>query len=299
MTSPAGRIVVGYDGSSHSNAALDWAAREARRRDLPLTVLSVFDQVAAVPTPFGGSVWPAMFQHEAVELAEAGAERARKTAEPIEVSAVTVNSQPAYGLIENSREASLLVVGTRGHGELAGMFLGSVAFAVSAHAHCPVVVVRGDAELPGPDRPVLVGVDGSAGSQAAVRFAADVAATTGATLIVASAYLSSASQVWAQATPGLENDGTISFDSVVHAAAAERTADAIRLAQALHPALAVHEVVIDGRAADAMIATAKGCGLLVVGSRGRGGFTGLMLGSVSHEVIHAAPCPVAVVRTAS
>jgi nucleotide-binding universal stress UspA family protein len=294
MNSQAGRIVIGYDGSTHSQVALDWAAAEARRRDLPLTVLTVFDQVAAVPITFGGSVWPAMFEKEAIELAEAGARRARTIAMSSEVTAATVCSQVAYGLIKASQEAALLVVGTRGHGEFAGTVLGSVAFAVSAHAHCPVVVVRGEAQqLPGPDRPVVVGVDESAGSQAAVRFAADVAADTGAPLIVASAYLSSASQVWAQATPGLETDGTVSFDSVVRTAATEKASGAIALAQALHPALAVQEVVIDGRAADALATTAKGCGLLVVGSRGRGGFAGLMLGSVSHEVIHSAPCPAA------
>jgi nucleotide-binding universal stress UspA family protein len=298
MKSQAGRIVVGHDGSEHSLAALDWAAAQAQQRDLPLTVLTVFDQMGISSTAFGGPIWPAMFRDQAVEIAHDGGLRARKIAPTIDIDTVTVLAQVAHGLIEGCRDAALLVIGTRGHGEVAGALLGSVAFAVSAHAHCPVVVVRGDSsQLPGPGRAVVVGVDGSTGSSEAVQYAAGVAANSGAVLIVAAAYQSSASQVWAETTGGLESGGAATFDSLVRTDAEAKTAKAVKLALELHPELKVQERVIDARAVDAIVATAKGCGLLVLGSRGHGGFAGLMLGSVSHQLIHSAPCPVAVVRT--
>jgi nucleotide-binding universal stress UspA family protein len=301
MASQAGRVVVGYDGSAQSAIALDWAAAEAQRRGLPLTVLNAADLVGLFPGTTVQSPWPELFEKESVQIATKGARRARKIAPSIDVTAVTAFTRVAQALIESSDQAALLVVGTRGHGGLAGAMLGSVAFAVSAHAHCPVVVVRGlSGELPGPARPVAVGVDGSAGSDAAVRFAADVASDSRAPLAIATAYLSISSQVWAEAAyAGLEAGGTHSFDSIARGAAEELTTTAADLARKAHPELEIREQVFEGSTEAALASAAQGCGLLVVGSRGHGGFVGLLLGSVSHEMIHSAPCPVAVVHAAA
>jgi nucleotide-binding universal stress UspA family protein len=307
MESQAGHIVVGYDGSEQSAQALDWAAAEAERRNLPLTVLNVVDYLGMIPGPEGVAPWPwpsmaekvaAHVAAEGVQVAAEGVHRARKTAGSIEISAVTHVARVAYSLIASSQDAALLVVGTRGHGEVAGALLGSVAFAVSAHAHCPVVIVRGDSSRSsGPHGPVLVGADGSTCSEAAVRYAADVAASTSAPLVVVTAYRSAASQAWATTLPyTLESSGGPTFDTIAREAAEEVTAAAVRTALELHPELEVREQVLEGAAAGTLAAAAVGCGLLVVGSRGHGGFAGLMLGSVSHGAIHSAPCPVAIVH---
>ena len=296
MKSQVGRIVVGYDGSDHALAALRWATAEAGRRGRALTVLHVLDYLGFIPSPMGPFAWPDLEDEKVTRIAESGAEKARATAGPIDVRAVTrVASVPAT-LIEFSSEADLLVIGTRGHGELAGAVLGSVAFAVTAHAHCPVVVVRGDQALPGPQRPVVVGVDGSTGSHEAVRYGADVAAAGPAPLVVVSAYRTLSSQAWAEAYAYLEAQGRPDFDSLARRSAATAATDGARIARSAHPELSVTEHVVEGLPADALARALDPAGLLVVGSRGHGGFAGLLLGSVSHALIHSAPCPVVVVH---
>jgi nucleotide-binding universal stress UspA family protein/phosphohistidine swiveling domain-containing protein len=291
----AGRVVVGYDGSADSCAALDWASAEAQRRGLPLTVLNVVDYLGQLPgtlptVPMRSRVERAA-GHSAEQIAAEGVHRARKNAGSIDIAALTHVSRVAYSLIENSRAAALLVVGTRGHNRLTGTILGSVAFTVSAHAVCPVVVVRGDsANLPGPHRPVVVGVDGSPGSDAAVRFAAASAAAADAPLVVVSGYQTLSAQVWVE--PDLP---TRSFDSAARQAAEIAVEAAELIATADHPDLQVQRRVVQRAVAEALTVTASGAGLLVVGSCGRGGFAGLQLGAVSHAVIHSAPCPVAVI----
>src|ERR1700733_4260201 len=143
MHSKAAHIVVGYDGSSAAEAAVDWAAAEAERRQVPLQVMHVVDY-GLVQGPVGPVPWrPDLIGQRAGEMTAQGVERARKLALTVPVTAQTRICAVAFGLVEASRTASLLVVGTRGHGDLVGTALGSVAFAVSAHAFSPVVVVRG------------------------------------------------------------------------------------------------------------------------------------------------------------
>jgi nucleotide-binding universal stress UspA family protein len=296
MDSQAGRIVVGYDGSESAGAAVDWAAQEAQRRALPLTVMSVVDYVGMLPGIYGPSSWPSLFQEEAEQVAGKGVQRAIKIAEAIDVTAAGAVGQVVDTLINSSRDADRLVIGTRGHGELAGALLGSVAFAVSGHAHCPVVVVRGDTRPPGPDRAVMVGVDDSDGARAALNYAADRAAEAGATLIVATTYRPVSSQVWGDSVYYSEEAaGTTRFDQIARESAGNVTAAAARTAKVRYPELNVQELVITGSAARELAKASEGCGLLVVGTRGHGGFAGLLLGSVSHGAIHSAPCPVTVV----
>jgi nucleotide-binding universal stress UspA family protein len=298
MKSQVGRVVVGYDGSEHSLAALKWAAAEAERRGRPLTVLHVLDYVGLIPSPMGPFGWPDAHDDRVTQVARAGADRARELADLIDVSAVTRIARIPVTLIEFSTDAELLVVGTRGHGELAGAVLGSVAFAVSAHAQCPVVVVRGDSALPGPGRPVVVGMDNSPSAVEAVRYAADVAAAAYAPLIVVSAYRTLSSQAWAEAFAVLESDGGPHFDTVAREAAATAAANGARIARAAYPGLDITEQALEGLPARVLARAADSAGLLVVGSRGHGGFTGLMLGSVSHALIHCSPCPVTIIHGA-
>jgi nucleotide-binding universal stress UspA family protein len=298
MDSHTGRIVVGYDGSEPAGAAVDWAAEQAQRHHLPLMVLSVVDYVGLLPGSFGPPSWPTLFQEEAEHVAAKGVQRAGKTAGSIAITGEGRVGQVPDILIQMARPDDRLVVGTRGHGELTGTLLGSLAFAVTAHAPCPVVVVRGDTSPSGPDRPVLAGVDASAGARSALRYAADEAAGAGARLIVATSFRPVSSLIWAEAGYySSEATGTPTFDDQAREAAGRVAAAAARTAKDRHPNLAVHELVLSGSADRELVIAANACGLLVVGTRGHGGFAGLLLGSVSHGVIHSSPCPVAVVPT--
>ena len=149
-----GRIVVGYDGSPQSCTAVDWAAGEARRRGLPLVVLHAVDYLGLMPNVTGPSGWPAVFADDAAKIAPAGADRARDHVRGIQVTSLTQITGAARALVEASKDAALLVVGTHGRSALPGALSGSVAFAVTGHAHCSVVVVRGDSgRRAGPNRP--------------------------------------------------------------------------------------------------------------------------------------------------
>lgn len=289
-----GRIIVGYDGSEPAGAAVDWAAAQAQHRALPLTVLSVVDYVGMMPGIYGPSSWPELFQEEADRIAAEGVDLATKANRSIEITGEGRVGQVAQTLIQLAGPDDQLVVGTRGRSELTGTLLGSVGFAVTARAPCPVVVVRGNPAAPGPDRPVLVGVDGSAGARSALRYAADRAAAVRAPLIVASCF--HPASIWAEANYySTEAPGAPDFDQRAREAAGQVVADNARLAVQWHPGLEVRELLLSGTADRELVTAAASCGLLVVGTRGHGGFVGLLLGSVSHGVIRSAPCPVCVV----
>ena len=143
-TARTGRaVVVGIDGSNSSRAALRWAARQARLSNAPLVGITTWDWSktygAAVP-------WPADidFEADARGILEQCVDEALGADRRGEVTPRVVHGPPAHALEEASRHASLLVVGCRGHGELAGMVLGSVSEFLATHAHCPVVIVRGE-----------------------------------------------------------------------------------------------------------------------------------------------------------
>jgi len=134
-------IVVGVDGSDSSKAALRWADRQAGLTGAPLRIISTWHR----PTDYGWAApWPADVEFEAAaryalddSAGVLGADRRT------DVSMTALEGHPAATLVEQSRSASLIVVGSRGHGEFAGMLLGSVSEFLVTHAHCPVVVVRG------------------------------------------------------------------------------------------------------------------------------------------------------------
>jgi nucleotide-binding universal stress UspA family protein len=194
---------------------------------------------------------------------------------------------PGATLVEESRRADLVVVGSRGVGGFAGLLLGSVSGQVAQHAHCPVLVVR-PAEQPVPvDGPVLVGVDGSESAALAVGLAADEAARRGTELVLVHVV-----------TP---QRGAVAPGAAAEATAAGQTESAELLARAVagirsdHPVLTVVERPIQaGSSEQALIAESAAAALVVVGSRGRGGFAGLLLGSVSRAVVQHAHCPVLV-----
>jgi nucleotide-binding universal stress UspA family protein len=229
--------------------------------------------------------------------ADDGVELAVRAAPDVRGRAVVEVGTPVDVLVEASRRADLVVVGTRGRGDLSAAWLGSVSTAVAAHAFSPVVIVRGDRRpAPGPSFPIVVGVDGSAASERAVEVAATVAAQTGARLEIVAVWTAPAVD---GRMPALASDLSTGVDVLSSAARvhAEQAADeAVAQVRRSRPDVHVRRIVLEGYPAKVLAEAAEGAALLVVGSRGRGAFRGLVLGSVSHGAAHRAACPVMVVR---
>jgi nucleotide-binding universal stress UspA family protein len=270
-------VLAGYDGSAGSERALSWAAREARARGIVLTVcLAWAPGFAALP----GEAGVVGLARQSGERAIArGLQRAKELVGAGEVRPLLISGHPTAVLCERSHDADMVVVGSRGRGGIAGMLLGSVSWQVAAHAHCPVVVVRGHWRPAGGYRPgpVVVGTDGSAASDAALGFGFEEAALRGVPLLAVCALADA---------PGCLG-GDLKLQEDVEQTITRHEKD--------HPEVAVLRQVAQGGARAALLAAAHDAQLLVVGSRGRGGIKGMQLGSVSHAVLHHAPCPVAVV----
>jgi nucleotide-binding universal stress UspA family protein len=298
MTANFAGVVVGFDGSPPSTAALDWAAAEAARRGLPLKVVLAIELGTALPMPMdSGAPWAmAKIESSAREVLADAVDRARKTDPELVVESRLVIDTAAAALVDASRTAALVVVGNRGHGDLMGTLLGSVAFGVTAHAQCPVAVVRGGSmRVPGPEAPVVVGVDGSEAGNAALDEAAELAQRAGAQLQVIAAYQVTVTG-WVGITPWTEV-----YPEEELAEAAEGTAKATleharERVRRNHPELSVEYTAVRDRAADVLVDRSNAAGVVVVGSRGRGGFRSLILGSVSRGVVHSAKSPVLVVH---
>jgi nucleotide-binding universal stress UspA family protein len=277
----AGRpVVVGYNGRRHSQEALAWAVAEALRRDVLLRVVYAANYPGMTLGPGPGLLDPEPGALEAAqEVTLAGVTEALRDQPDLRIAGSTEVTSPARALVEESTRAGLVVVGTRGFGRMVGALLGSVAFNVAARAECPVVVVKGDpAEPEGAERRVVVGTDGSAAASAAVAFAATRAADAGAALEIISC-------------TGEHPDVELHLRASA-ATIAEAAADRVRQT---HHGLAVTTRMEDSPADRILVDASADAELVVVGTRGRGAFEGLLLGSVSHAVIHGAGCPVAVV----
>ncbi|WP_420123600.1 universal stress protein [Nakamurella sp.] len=291
MTGIRARIVVGLDGSPESMSAAHWAAHDAQLRDLPLHLVHAFTIPAVgmmgytVPTGLTDSLYAAG------EQLLADATKQLHVLHPdLEISDRLVQADPRPALVEASRDAALTVVGNRGGGRIPDVVLGSVALHVTAHAHSPVAVIP-VAAAARTDGPIRLGVDGSRVSEAAVAVAFDEADRRRAPL--------QAVIVWDDADlRGLVAAGTpldMVEDDKEHALLAEMRAGW----RYKYPDVVVESVVRRGRAAAALL-RADGSEtppqMIVVGSRGRGGFTGLLLGSTSHSLIGHSRWPVLVVR---
>jgi len=291
-TRPA--VVVGVDGSLSALRAVRWAAEEAVRRRLPLRLVHMYPPPAGL---HGGIVDPAVIRNALLTqgrrwLAEARAAVAEVSAEP---RPVTVLSSAAVvpSLVEESRDASLLVLGTRGLGGFTGLVIGSTAVLLGGRAHCPLVVVRGDDDSVPAHGPVVVGVDGSPTSEAAVGFAFAEASLYGADLV--------AVHVWADSladTVLLGHPDAPDFEPAQQRAY-ETLGESLAGWQEKYPDVHVTREVVRDHPSRVLLHHAENARLVVVGTRGRGGFRGLLLGSTSQHLLHHAPCPVAVVRTAA
>jgi nucleotide-binding universal stress UspA family protein len=295
------RILVGYDGSTQATAAVEWAAIEAARRVRPLMVLYVVDygRFAVGGGGNGAGVGYASYlaDDSAKRLVDRGVERARQAAPEVPVNGETTVGRPIGALVEASRSADLMVVGTRCHGELRDVALGSVAASLATHAHCPVIIVRdGELVMPGPAHPVVVGVDGSPASLAALAFAAGTAKEASAPLVVVCAWNDVARYArWVSGDTRVVIDRDHLLDA--ERTTARETLDAaVERVHADYPEVTVTAALVERTPAVALLTAGADAGLIVVGTQGHGALAGLLLGSVSHAVLHRSTRPVAVVR---
>jgi nucleotide-binding universal stress UspA family protein len=281
-------VVVGVDGSPESLHAVRWAAAEAARRRLPLRLVTAFDKVddRINDLPGVGSRYQDILMDEARTHLES-ARAAATAAEPdLVVDPHLVLGFPTDTLVAESHKAQLMVVGDRGIGRIAAMVGGSVAVGLVTHATCPVVVVREAPRADAEAAPVVLGVDGSTTSDAAIGFAFDEASIRRAPLVA----------VHSWGSPPADARTAVFWD-ILAADAKELLAGRLAGWGEKYPDVHVDQVVAHSRPALELLARSEQAQLVVVGSRGHGEFTGAFLGSVGNVLVHRAACPVAVVRT--
>ncbi|KEI44326.1 universal stress protein [Saccharopolyspora rectivirgula] len=283
-------IVVGFDGSDTAKLALDWAAAAAhhRRTELHIVHAAGYSSVFYGPDPIGwASIHDAQLA-EAEHMLDTVAERARKTAG--DLVSTDLQDRPAVDvLVEKSAEASLMVLGQSGLGAFSNMLLGSTTTAVSAHAKCPVLIVRPRRGVVPDEGPVVVGVDGSQLSEEALAHAFAEASWRGTSLVAVHSWID-VEHLGPYLVPTSFEHGTVEQEA--HRVLAERLAGW----QEHYPDVEVHRAVERDRPRHQLLERSREAQLVVVGSRGRGGFRGMLLGSTSQALIHHAECPVMVAR---
>lgn len=277
----SGPVVVGVDGSEPALDAVRWAAAEAMGLGVPLRLVH-----AELSSPLDWDMRSREALHrESLRWLHEAAAAARSVEPGVALASHVEIADPASLLIAQSADACVLVLGSRGMGGFGALLVGSTAVAVTGRGGCPVVVVRGEVRA----GPVVVGVHGE--EPAVLSEAFEQAAARRVPLIAVSA---------SHTPSGAFTDAvaeTLGLDLADHdAARGGRLVATLAPWRDKYPDVPVEFVVTHGNAADALVDHAADAGLLVVGSRGRGAFTGFLLGSTSHDVLHHAPCPVLVVR---
>ncbi|WP_284235429.1 universal stress protein [Mycobacterium antarcticum] len=285
-------VMVGVDGSAESDAAIRWAAREAVLRHAPLTLVHVVAPVAArwpmEPMFANITEWQ---QDNARHVLEQGLKTAHACIGDNEMTGIadvhteTLNASVVPALVSASENQRMVVVGSRGTGALGRMLLGSVSTGLVHHAHCPVAVIRPEAEGVDASAPVLLGVDGSPASEPATTMAFEEASFRGVSLV--------ALHAWSDVAvfPILGMDWT-QYEDQGHEILAERLAGW----QERYPDVHVERRLVCDQPARWLIRESEDAQLVVVGSRGRGGFSSTWFGSVGSAVAQSANVPVLVVR---
>lgn len=270
-------VVVGVDGSEPATRAVRLAAREARRRNRPLRVVHGFIwPLLRVPVSApAGSPPGAGLRNQAEQLVSDAVAAAEAESPGLRITGEIIDGEATAMLLGESPTAAVVVLGDRGLGGFAALVVGSVAVQVASYADCPVLIARGTDHEGGP---VVVGVDGSTLSRAAVEFAAETASARGAALHV----------VHARPARRGRDDEAEEGERVL--------AEALAGIGERWPDLPVRTEAVRAKPVAALTAASAGAQLVVVGRQGRGELGGLLLGSVSQGILHRSACPVAVVR---
>ncbi|MEU9451534.1 universal stress protein [Streptomyces sp. NPDC048277] len=286
---PVQPIVVGVDGSEPGLRAVDWAADEAAVRGLPLRLVyaSLWERYEG--TSLAEDLAKPSDQVTAEDIVATAARRARGRRPGVTVSTDVLPEEPEYALVRESRDAALLVTGTRGRSGVAEALLGSVSLAVAGHAHCPVIVVRGSHDnraAPPVHGRVVVGVGEKPAGSAAMRFAFQEARRRGVPV--------AAVRAWR--CPAYETTDHPLLSGEPARLHEQQAAEALEAALQDAPAdVVAQRHTVEGRTRNVLVDASRDADLLVVGARRRPGHFGLQLGRVAHGVLHHSACPVAVV----
>src|SRR5271166_4543990 len=277
-----GGIVVAVDRSAFSTMAVRWAAREAGMRNVPLSIIHIIDIPpsgllalggAALPEPTEAGDWQKTEGANVISAAIKVAEDSAESGVHLKLFSEVYFAATLPALIDLSKEAQMIVVGSRG---------------LIHHAHCPVAVIHDEAPIGvlGPSKlPVVVGIDGSPASESATAIAFDAASRRGVDLIALHAWRDKSMSF----TPDIQWSGQ-------RAAGEEALAERLAGWRERYPDVVVHLRVVLDRPTEHLLDEAASSQLVVVGSHGRGGFSGMLLGSVSTAVAEAAHVPVIVAR---
>ncbi len=286
-------VVVGYDGSPASEAALAWASKAADHQGRGLTVLHAGERITYTQDA-GSGLWDKKDAiAEAKEVAQHGADTVAETFPDLAVETVGSLYTAKVALGEVSTHAAMMVLGSQGRGRIGTVFLGSTAYAIAGYVRCPVVIVRdGAAELPGPERPVIVGINGTGGSGRAVQTAIEVAREWNAPLELITTWAPAPPDPWNRGPVGYASSEAATADYLDHAEQAN--ADALDEVRSANSDLEVTGRLIQAHPVDGLVQAAEG-GLLVLGTRGHGSLAGAILGSTTLGVLHQTTSPVMVV----
>ncbi|TCP53502.1 nucleotide-binding universal stress UspA family protein [Tamaricihabitans halophyticus] len=281
-------ITVGIGGATDQTSLLHWVAQEAARLAAPVRLA----RAVVVPAVYSDLPLPKEVVDDLIQEGEravqAAADELAQISADLEIDTLVQSAHPAALLIELSAESRLIAIGAGGRAR--GPFTDSVAVALAARAQCPVAVVRSnDQTAISAEGTVVLGMDGSTSAQDTIEAAFTEASLRGAQLVAVHAW----------------NDAEVSWDVVERfypgseslADVAERAlAEMLAGWREKFPEVEVRRVVAHDKPKHQLLELAKTAQLVVVGSRGRGGFTGLLLGSTSQALIHHSPCPVLIVR---
>ncbi|HET6988554.1 MAG TPA: universal stress protein [Kribbella sp.] len=273
-------ILVGVDDAPESQLALHWAVEAAEGRGAAVRVVRAYlDELNGWP-PLGveGYAPPPMPQDKYQHEVDRAVQYARDRLGYEGGSGWLASDAAAPAILAEAGDAEMVVVGTRSRNKMSAVMLGSVATSVAAKAPCPVVVVRGE----GRTGPVVVGTDGSAESEEALAFGFEEAARTGQPLKVVYCW-----QPQDQHAESIESTQGLLKNWLAESLAPYRNR---------YPTVQAQASVIEGRPSAQLVDLSADASLVVVGSRGRGGVAGLLLGSVSQSLLHHADSPVAIVR---
>ena len=281
-------VVVGYDDSPDGEIALEWAVREAERLDRPLKVVVARGMLWSTAPGFGPAApWPEDLDRETVVRAR---ERVATLSPTIEILTESVVGTPAAVLVTSADRAEMVVVGRHHHSVLGELVEGSTSAQVAAHATCPVVVVDRPAASD-PHAPIVVAVDGSSPNDAALAFAFERAAGWAHR---SSRSMPGRSTCPTPSTPPGSAPSTSSSSSGTTSRCSTRPS---HRGPRKFPDVELRTVLRRNLPVEAVLEHSEGAQLIVVGSRGHGGFVGLLIGSVSQGLLHHdRPCPIAVIH---